>query len=137
MSRIRQTKNGYSAYKLNVYVGKRAVLYNAGINVPGPRYMHFPDNEGTGYDEFYFKGLISEMPKLVSQRGTNVEKWIKVYERNEPLDCCNYNRSAFKSINIDIDAREERLYGTKKIKPADTSGRPKKPKGLISSGIKI
>ena len=31
MSRIRQTKNGFGAYKLNVYVGKRAVLYNAAL----------------------------------------------------------------------------------------------------------
>ena len=137
MNRIRQTRNGFSAYKLNVYVGKRAVLYNAGINVPGPRYMHFPDNDGTGYDEFYFKGLISEMVKLTKKRGVYVEEWTKVYERNEPLDCCNYNRCAFKSINIDMDAREERLYGMKRIKPADTSGKPRKPKGLISSGIKI
>jgi hypothetical protein len=36
-----------------------------------------------------------------------------------------------------MDAREERLYGERRIKAADTSGKPKKPKGLISSGIKI
>lgn len=87
--------------------------------------------------EFYFKGLISEMPKLTIKRGVYVEEWTKVYERNEPLDCSNYSRCAYRSINIDIDAREERLYGSKKIKPADTNGGPKKPKGLISSGIKI
>ena len=71
------------------------------------------------------------------QRGVWVEKWVKIVERNEPLDCANYNRCAFKSIKFDLDAWEQRLYGTKKIKPADTSGRPKRPKGLISSGIKV
>lgn len=137
MRRARKTKNGLNAYFLNVYVGKRAVLYNAGINIPGPRYMHFPDNEGTGYDEYYFRGLISEMVKMVKRRGVYVEEWTKVYERNEPLDCCNYNRCAFKSINIDMDAREARLYGKRQVKPADTGGRPRRPRGLISEGIKV
>ncbi len=137
MHRAQKTKNGLKAYFLNVYVGKRAVLYNAARKKPGPYYMHFPDNEDAGYDERYFKGLISEKTDMVKQRGVWVEKWVKIVERNEPLDCANYNRCAFKSIKFDLDAWEQRLYGTKKIKPADTSGRPKRPKGLISSGIKV
>ncbi len=137
MHRASKTKNGLRVYFLNVYVGKRAVLYNAGINAPGPRYMHFPDNEDAGYDERYFKGLMSETVELVKQRGVYVEKWVKIVERNEPLDCNNYSRCAFKSIKVDLDAWESRLYGEMKIKPADTSGRPKRPKGLISAGIRV
>ena len=138
MHKAKKTKNGLTAFFLNVYVGKRAILYNAGVPIPGPRYMHFPDNENAGYDEFYFRGLISEMVKPVKKRGVYVEEWTKIYERNEPLDCCNYARCAFKGLkSIDLDAREERLYGSVKIKPADTNGGIKKPKGLISGGIKV
>lgn len=138
IQRAKKTKNGVNTYFLNVFSGKRAILYNAGVTMPGPKYMHFPDNEGTGYDEIYFRGLISEMVKPVKKRGVYVEEWIKIYERNEPLDCCNYSRCAFKGLkNVDLDAREEMLYGPKKIKLAAIDGQPRKPKGLISEGIKV
>jgi phage terminase large subunit GpA-like protein len=75
--------------------------------------------------------------KPVKKRGVYVEEWVKIYERNEPLDISNYARCAFLGFKIDLDAFEKRLYGEVKVKPADTSGKPKKPKGLISSGIKI
>lgn len=133
----KSTKKGLNLFLLNVGVGKRAILYNAGITTPGKRYMHFPDDQNRGYDEYYFRGLISEQVKPVKKRGVYVEEWVKIYERNEPLDCSNYSRCAFKGFRIDLDAFEKRLYGEKKIKPADTSGKPKKPRGLISSGIKV
>lgn len=137
---VRHTKNtgkGQNWFQLNVYVGKRAVLHNAGITEPGPRYMHFPDDEDKGYDEHYFRGLISEQVKLVKKKGVYVEEWVKIYNRNEALDVNNYARCAFKGFKINLDACEQKLYGEIKIKKADTSGRPKKPKGLISSGIKV
>ena len=133
----KSTKKGQNLFLLNVYVGKRAVLYNAGVTVPGARYMHYTDDPDRGYDEGYFRGLISEQMKPVKKRGVYVEEWVKIYERNEPLDCCNYARCAFKGFKIDLDAFEHRLYGEVKVKPADTSGKPKKPKGLISTGIKV
>ena len=134
----KSTKKGLNLYILNVYAGKRAILTNAGKTEPGPRYMHYPDDPDKGYDEHYFRGLISEQVQAVRKRGgVYVEEWVKIYARNEPLDVCNYSRCAFKGFRIDLDAFEKRLYGEQKIKPADTSGRPKKPKGLISSGIRI
>ena len=133
----KSTKKGLNLFLLNVYVGKRAVLYNAGVTTPGPRYMHYPDDEEKGYDEYYFRGLISEQMKPVKKRGVYVEEWVKIYERNEPLDISNYARCAFLGFKIDLDAFEKRLYGEAKVKPADISGKPKKPKGLISSGIKV
>ncbi len=134
----KNTKRGQNYFILNVYVGKRAVLYNTGIQDPGPRYMHYPDDEERGYTENYFKGLISEQVKPVKKRGgVYAEEWVKVYERNEPLDCRNYARCAFKSHRIDLDAIEKKLYAPKKILPADTSGKAKRPRGLISEGIKV
>lgn len=133
----KSTKKGMNLFLLNVYVGKRAILYNTGVTEPGPRYMHYPDDDDRGYDENYFRGLISEQVKPVKKRGVYVEEWVKIYERNEPLDICNYARCAFKGFKIDLDGFEKRLYGERKIQPADTGGKTKKQKGLISSGIKI
>ena len=133
----KSTKKGLNLFILNVFSGKRAVLYNAGIQKAGKRFMHYPDDEDAGYTEAYFRGLISEQVKPVKKKGVYVEEWVKIYERNEPLDIRNYARCAFKGFKIDLDAFEKRLYGEKKIKPADTSGKPKKPKGLISAGIKV
>lgn len=133
----RSTKKGQNLFLLNVYVGKRAVLYNAGIPKPGPRYMHFPDDPEKGYDELYFRGLISEQQKLIKKRGVYVEEWVKVYERNEPLDIANYARCAFKGFKIDLDAFEQRLYGEPVIAPAPPPGRQRRAKGLISEGIRV
>lgn len=137
---VRHTKNtghGQNWFQLNVMVGKRAVLHNAGITEAGPRFMHFPDDEDKGYDESYFRGLISEQVRLVKKKGVYVEEWVKIYNRNEALDVNNYARCAFKGFKFNLDACEQKLYGEIKIKKADTSDRPKKPKGLISAGIRV
>lgn len=131
------TKKGNNWFRINVDAGKRAILHNAGVATPGPRYMHYPDDDDRGYDETYFKGLISEQVRLVKKKNVYVEEWVKIYERNEPLDVSNYARCAFKGFKIDLDSFEKKMYGEKKIRPADISGKPKKPKGLISSGIKV
>ena len=131
----RSTKRGLNLFLLNVYVGKRAVLYNAGVSQPGPRYMHYPDDESRGYDEAYFRGLISERVKIVQARGVATEKWVKIHERNEPLDINNYCRAAAVGFRIDLDAMEKRVYGEKEIQPAQLG--PRKPRGLISRGIQI
>ena len=133
----KSTKKGLNLFILNVYVGKRAVLYNTGVREPGPRYMHFPDEEERGYTENYFKGLISEEVQLVKKRGVMVEEWVKVYERNEPLDCANYARCAFKGFRIDLDGIEKKLYGEKEIVREPDPGRPRRPKGLVSAGIRV
>ena len=139
MRHTKSTKRGYNLFLLNVYVGKRAILSNAGIDSPGPRYMHYPDSEEAGYDEEYFRGLISEQARPVKKRGTNVyvEEWVKIHERNEPLDICNYARCAFKGFKIDLDAFEKRLYGEKKILTAEQAARQRRPPGLISGGIRV
>lgn len=135
--RSQSRKGGHLIFNLNVQAGKRAVLYNTTIANPGPRYMHYPDDEDAGFDEFYFKGLISEQIRIVKKRGVAVEEWVKVYERNEPLDVSDYAYCAYRFVKkkIDMDAYEARLYGEMPVKPAST--KPKRPKGLLSEGIKI
>lgn len=132
-----QTKHGGLLIELNVSVGKEAVLYAARVDKPGRRYMHFPDSDEAGYDEYYFKGLISERLEKERKRGQDVLRWVKIYERNEPLDMRNYARCAFKSVKINLDDRERKLYGEAQVRRASTAPGKKRPKGLISEGVKV
>jgi phage terminase large subunit GpA-like protein len=65
-----------------------------GKHLPG--FCHFPQ-----YDEDYFKRLCSEqlVQKLVN--GRTVHRWIKIHERNEPLDCRVYARAAAAMFGMD------------------------------------
>lgn len=61
-----------------------------------PRYCHFPQ-----YDERYFEGLISE--EFVQSKN----KWVKKYERNEPLDTRIYARAAAAIVGLDSKSKEK------------------------------
>jgi phage terminase large subunit GpA-like protein len=65
-----------------------------GIYPPG--FCHFPQ-----YNEEYFKGLTAEQLVKRIVNGKTVYRWVKSYERNEPLDCRNYARAAAAMIGID------------------------------------
>lgn len=60
-------------------------------------YPHFPKS----YDAEYFKGLCSEELRVKNSGGRRRYFWFKIYERNEPLDCRNYNRAAAARLGID------------------------------------
>ena len=72
-------------------------------------YCHFLQ-----YDEKYFMGLVGEkyMPKS--------RKWVKVYERNEPLDCRIYARAAANVVGLDRMKPEQlmRLGNVSSAKPS-------------------
>lgn len=65
-----------------------------GVYPPG--FCFFPQ-----YNEEYFKGLTSEQLMKRNVNGKTVYRWVKTYERNEPLDCRNYSRAAATMIGID------------------------------------
>ncbi len=92
---------------LGVSQGKQYIFQRLNDNKEhGPGFIHFPSNAGRGYDEVYFKGLLSEelQQKLVKGRLESV--WVNIAKdhRNEPLDLKNYNLAAMKSMNPDWDA---------------------------------
>ncbi len=65
-----------------------------GIYLPG--FCHFPQ-----YDEAYFERLCSEQLVKKKVNGRSIHKWIKIHERNEPLDCRVYARAAASMFGID------------------------------------
>lgn len=85
-------------YLLGVNAGKAEIMRAVQVGTPGPRYMHYP--KGRGYDEKYYRGLLSE--RLI-YRGKKFQ-WepIPGRPRNEPLDIRNYNLAAFSALDVDL-----------------------------------
>ena len=101
---------------LGVDDGKQQVINRLAIDEPGAKYFHFPLDEeflGTrGYDELYFKGIISEHKKKVKRKGVIHEIWEPTAGvRNEPLDLRVYNLACMNSIHPDWDRLAEVVKG--------------------------
>ena len=92
---------------LGVDDGKQQIMNRLAIKTMGPMYFHFPKDEEPpldrrGYDDLYFKGLISEHKKIVKRHGAFHEIWVTTAGvRNEPVDLRNYNLACMKSLNVD------------------------------------
>ncbi len=80
---------------------------DTGIYLPG--FCHFPQ-----YDEEYFKRLCSEQLMKKKVNGRTVFSWIKIHERNEPLDTRVYARAAAAMFGLDRfkDPEWDQLQGT-------------------------
>ena len=118
--------------------GKSGIMYEAGLETPGPNYMHFPIDYRAGYDKEYFRGLISEQMVIHRQRGKAVVVWEKIYERNEPLDCRNYARAAFRYFNWNFDKLEKMLYGVEEPQIiTKKEEKRRKQRHIVSQGIKV
>lgn len=140
---VRLMKNGNLPDKavgfiIAVDAGKEAIMYSSGIDEPGSRYMHFPLGHHCGYDLEFFRGLISEKQIIRRKKGQNVIEWEKTYERNEPLDCRNYARAAYKYFNWQFEKIERVLRGEQeeKVTTRQETER-KKQRRVVSRGIKV
>lgn len=116
---------------LGVDDGKQMIMSRLSINEKGPRYFHFPldgdkNIEHRGYDQLYFKGIISEQKKIIKKGGQIREVWDQIDKtvRNEPLDLRVYNLAAMQSCNPNWERLYDLLNSNKK--PADKSSKPKK-----------
>lgn len=86
-------------YPLGVDTGKAAVYSRLALDKPGPGYCHFPI--GRGYDDGYFKGLVSEKRVTKIRGGRRVTTWV-ARGRNEPLDCRVYATAAMEILLPDV-----------------------------------
>ena len=127
-------------FLIGVDHGKEQIMYASGIDTPGPKYMHFPIDYRCGYDEEYFRGLISERQVIHRRGGRATVAWEVTHERNEPLDLRNYNRAAYCYFNWRFDDIERMLAGEEKppITRAEQQKKNKKKRtAMISGGIKV
>ena len=100
---------------LGVNDGKQQVMTRLGIEKPGPQFFHFPVDDNhmgkRGYDQVYFKGIISEQRQVVHRGGIIQVIWqpVKRDIRNEPLDLRVYNLACWKSAQgyVNLTKRAE------------------------------
>lgn len=110
--RGKSMKRGAEQYPLGVSVAKM-VVYNrlrADLsNTPSERHWHF----SAELSQDFFRGLCAEVFDPNKGRG-----WVKVYERNEPLDCLVLTMGAALHHNVQVHrytdddwSRLEKQYG--------------------------
>lgn len=138
---------------LGVDSGKQYIMDRLAMDTPGEKTMHFPlehtDEKPTdnvqeiffnrGYDEVYFKGLISEKLMPRKERGRIVYRWENIAKdkRNEPLDLAVYNLACVQSLKIDWDTLQHRVqHTTSTEKSVKTPYKEKKKRkyGCIKKG---
>ena len=127
-----------AAFMLGVDAGKEGIMYEAGIEEPGPHYMHFPIDYRAGYDMEYFKGLISERMEIHRKNGRGAVVWEQFYERNEPLDCRNYARAAYRYFHWRFDDLERIIRG--EVEPQVITKKEetkRKQRHIVSRGIQV
>lgn len=125
-------------FVLGVDAGKEAILYSAGIEEEGKGYMHFPLDYRAGYDLEFFKGLLSERMVIHRRSGQSVVAWEKIYERNEPLDCRNYARAAYRYFNWHFDELERVISGEEERHIiSKTEETRRKQRHVVSRGIQV
>jgi len=120
---------------LGVDSGKTSTMQRLKIKKPGPKYCHFPLQEERGYDQIYFKGLISEKQVIRKEKGRTVTAWENIAKdkRNEPLDLRVYALAALQLLKPNFEALEKRLkevgLGQQNSSPKSASKAPQKRYG--------
>ena len=114
-------------------------MFEAGIEEPGPHYMHFPIEQRAGYDREFFRGLISERMEIHRKGGKATVVWEQFYERNEPLDCRNYARAAYRYFNWHFDELERIVNGEEKPVEVKTKAEVtrRRQRHIVSRGIQV
>lgn len=122
---------------LGVDDGKQQIMDRLSIDSPGPLYFHFPQDEGIkelsnrGYDDLYFKGIISEHKKVYKRNGVLREVWETTKNvRNEPLDLRNYNLACMKSLKPDWVKLEMLVNGMSETEVKRAVVKPQKKKAV-------
>ncbi len=136
---MKRSQGDGAKFMLGVDAGKEGIMYEAALTEPGPNYMHFPTDFRAGYDMEFFRGLISERMEVHRRGGQGVIVWEQFYERNEPLDCRNYARAAYRYFHWRFDEYERRIRGEPEPQKITTQAEEtrKKTRRVVSKGIQV
>ena len=106
-------------YPVGADTGKEAVYSRLALSDAGPGFCHFPI--GRGFDDEYFKGLVSEKRVVKIRGGRRITEWKQVRARNEPLDVRVYATAAMEILTPDFSAlalAEEKARGSAPVATA-------------------
>ncbi|MCE5200551.1 MAG: phage terminase large subunit family protein [Armatimonadota bacterium] len=139
----RQGKNkDVFVFPVGTNAAKDLIFSNLSLDTEGPGYCHFPrdgadsNGQARGYDEPYFKGLLTE--KRVKKRSLGRVWFVwekpKSSARNEPLDCRVYATAGLKITNPPLAA----LAGQKpSMRTANAPARQQTAGSLRRSGWRV
>lgn len=118
-----------SLFLIGTDTAKELIYSRLKLNEHGAGYMHFPI--GHGFDEEYFKQLVSEKWISIFEKGRPMRKWIK-NGKNEALDIRVYSQAALAILrpNFAVIAEKMKAIGT----PAVPRGTIQKPPNLRRAG---
>jgi phage terminase large subunit GpA-like protein len=121
-------------YILGVDTAKEAIYSRLALAEPGPGYCHFPI--GDGFDDAFFRGLVSEKRVVKIRAGRRAMEWRQIHPRNEPLDCTVYATAAMEILMPDfaaLAAAEEKTRG----QVGGSGGAPSSParRRVLSKGV--
>ena len=104
----------------------------------GPKFMHYPDNEELGYNETYYRGLLSERLETGMEKGKLIQKWVNIASdhRNEPLDLQVYNFACMRSTTCAWDAWEKAIRGEPECTQSAEKQKPQKY-GCFNKGVSV
>lgn len=136
---MKRGKGEGAKFMLGVDAGKEGIMFEAAVDTPGPNYMHYPIDYRAGYSMEYFRGLISERMEIHRRGGQGVIVWEQFYERNEPLDCRNYARAAYRYFHWHFDELERIIRGEELPTPVITKAEDtkRKQRHIVSRGIQV
>ena len=129
-------KEGAILIILGVDDGKATIVSNLKLDYreegDNSGYCHFPLDKGTGYNEEYFRGLLSEKFKKELFKGRYRYSWVKIHERNEPFDLRNYAQAAMELSNPDWNALRKKYKSVQAEEKPRIRAPVKKKKGTVS-----
>lgn len=130
----RNNRVGAALFNIGVDAGKANIMARVRIEDEGAGYCHWPRHAEAGYDEDYFKGLLSEKYIYKYVNGQPKTEWKKIYERNEPLDVRNYATAAMEIVNPNFEWLAQQLKDGK-VYTAHRPSKGRKKKRIISRGV--
>lgn len=132
----RTNRIGAALFSIGVDAGKSTIMARLKIEDEGPGYCHWPRQIERGYDEEFFKGLVSEKLVYKYVNGQTKQEWKKIYERNEPLDTTNYAAAALEILNPNFEWLAEQAKSGNSYEALQPSARRSR-RGTISKGVSL
>jgi len=121
-------------YIIGVDAGKEKIMSGLEAENESRHRFHFPADEERGYDENFFKGLLSETMEYVKTSRGWAWRWVKLpgHQRNEALDCRNYANAAYKALNPPLETLFRKLNDIKPKKEVLRAGVKKQQSSTIN-----
>jgi phage terminase large subunit GpA-like protein len=116
----RPDRHGLRAYAVDSKAGKDIIFARLKLEVPGPRFMHFPS--GNGYNEEYFAQLTAEVSKPRYNHGFVTYYYEKIRDRNEALDIRVYLLACVEILKPNLTTIAKRLKA-----PGEQPGAAQRP----------